>query len=145
MDLTRKPSSMVAEPSNQHRSKIKLANFQAKEKQDLYPGYNATPEKIREPLSKFGDNTSVNHYFFQSATASVEDVCSPGYFDWMRDSFRSGRSKSVIHLVSCYLGTISEGLTVVDLSLIDAPSPSGGNVIMAPVTRFEPVKADKAA
>ena len=130
-----------------------MPNFEAKtkpemaakhEREPLYPTYDATPEKIREPLSKFGDNTAVNHYFYQSATASVEDVCSPGYFDWMRDSFRSGRSKSVIHLVSCYLGTISEGLVVVDLSLIDAPSPSGGPVIMAPVKRFEAGKTKAA-
>ncbi len=107
------------------------------EREPLYPTYDATPEKIREPLSKFGDNTAVNHYFFQSATASVEDVCSPGSFNWMRDSFRRGRSKNVIHLVSCYLGNIPEGLTQVDLSLVDAPSASSGPVTMAPVKRFE--------
>ncbi len=129
-----------------------MPNFEAKEKaefQKLYPEYNAAPQVEREPLSKMADGTACNHYYMHSKLDTVEMVSMPGYFDFMRDTFRSGKQKGVVHLVSCYLGEIGDGLTQVELQLLDAPSPSGGPVIMAvgPVTRFAPVEVpkDKAA
>jgi hypothetical protein len=120
-----------------------MATFTAREKQPLYPVEDLTPEKITEPLCKFSDGTSINHFYHRSKTDTVEMVTAPGFFNFMRDSFRSGRQKSVVHLVSCFLGEVEEGLTQIDLCLVDAPSSFDGNVIMARVTRFEPVKAVK--
>ena len=127
-----------------------MPNFEAKEKQEfqkLYPEYNAGPEPDREPLCKMADGTACNHYYMHSKFDTVEMVTAPGYFNFMRDTFRSGRQKGVVHLVSCYLGKIEDGLKEVQLQLLDAPSPSGGPVVMAVgnIQRFEPAKAVKAA
>ena len=128
-----------------------MANFQvkeAKEFKNLYgPEYNAAPEREREPLGKISDGTCCNAYFLHDRFATVEEVCAPGFFDFMRDTFRSGKQKGVCHFVTAYLGEISDGLTQVELQVLDAPSPSGGPVIMAVgnVQRFEPAKAVKAA
>ena len=125
-----------------------MPNFEAKDKQEfqkLYPEYDAGPAPDREPLCKMADGTACNHYYMHSKFDTVEMVSMPGYFDFMRDTFRSGKQKGVVHLVSCFLGVIEEGLTQVELQLLDAPSASSGPVVMAVgrVTRFEPVKADK--
>lgn len=51
----------------------------------------------------------------------------------MKETFRSGKQKSVVHLVSCYLGEVETGLVKIDLHLVDAPSSYDGHVIMARV------------
>ena len=126
-----------------------MSNFQAKEAREfknLYgPEYNAGPPPEREPLGKVSDGTCCNIYFLHDKFATVEMITAPGFFDFMRDTFRSGKKKGVVHLVTAYLGLIEDGLTQVDLQLLDAPSLSGGPVIMAAgnIQRFESAKADK--
>ena len=78
-----------------------MPNFAVKEK----PAAIVAP--IREPLSKVSDGTALNHYYHRSKTDSLEDVTAPGYFNWMRDTFRSGFKKGVIHYVSVHLGEIA--------------------------------------
>jgi hypothetical protein len=103
------------------------------------------PEHPREPLCKVSDGTSANHYYFRDKFASVADVSAPGYFDFMRDSFTSGSNKGVIHMILCHLGEIADGLTAVDLHVVDAPRSIREPVIMAvgAVQKFAPPKADK--
>jgi hypothetical protein len=128
-----------------------LANFQVKEAQEfknLYgPEYNAGPAPEREPLSKISDGTCVNSYFFHDKFATVEEVCAPGFFDFMRSTFQSGSKKGVCHFVSAYLGKIEDGLTEVQLQVLAVPSQSEGPVIMAVgrIQEFKPAKAVKAA
>jgi hypothetical protein len=111
-----------------------MPNFQTVTKE------NHTPQPMREPLCQMHDGTSVNVYYLRSKTDTVEDVSSPGFFDFMRDNFRSGDWRGVIHMVRCHLGEVKDGLTEVDLHVVDAPSPSGGPVVMAlgPVKKFKP-------
>ena len=95
-----------------------MPNFEAKEKQEfqkLYPEYAAGPAPDREPLSKMADGTACNAYFMHSKFDTVEMVSMPGYFDFMRDTFRSGKQKGVCHFVTAYLGEIGDGLTQVEL------------------------------
>ena len=131
-----------------------MPNFEAVSKQDLaakadpqhlYPKYDATPEQHREPLDKFSDGTALNHFYFRSKTDTVAEVSAPGFFDFMRDTFRSGRQQSVVHFITCLLGEIADGLTQVELHLVDAPSQFSGPVVMAAgdVKKFKPFKADK--
>ena len=110
-----------------------MATFTAKTKEELYPTYDATPERIIEPLPKLHDGTSVNVYFYRSKTDTPEDVLRPGFFNHMKQTFRSGRQKSVLHLVSCFLGEVETGLVQIDLHVVDAPSSYDGHVIMARV------------
>ena len=119
--------------------------FSAKTKHEMDPLYPVIEPagKIIEPLPKFSDGTACNVYYHRSTTDTVEDVLRPGWFNHMKETFRSGKQRSVLHLVSCYLGEIETGLVQIDLYLADAPSSFDGNVIMKPVTRFEPAKADK--
>lgn len=113
-----------------------MPDFQAKEKDDQhYP-----PQPEREPLDKVSDGTAVNHYYLRDRLATVEDVSAPGFFDFMRDTFRSGSSKGVIHMVTAHLGEVADGLIEVDLHCVEAPTPSGGPVVMAvaDVKKFRP-------
>ena len=114
-----------------------MPNFAVKEKP------TAIVAPIREPLSKVSDGTALNHYYHRSKTDSVEDVTAPGYFNWMRDTFRSGFKKGVIHYVSVHLGEIADGLTQVDLHVVDVPATFSQPVIMAVgnVTHFTKAKA----
>ena len=67
-----------------------MANFVVEEKDRPAP---ARPE---EPLPHLSDGTACNSYYFRSKTNTVRDVCRPGRFDFMRDSFRSGAHKGVV-------------------------------------------------
>lgn len=113
-----------------------MPNFQAKTKEDL----PAPPAPEREPLCKMADGTVVNHYYFRDKTLTVDDVSAPGFFNFMRDCFRSGGGKGVVHMVTCHLGEVTEGLTEVDLHLVAAPGSYTGTVLMAvgPVKRYKP-------
>ena len=62
------------------------------------------PARLEEPLPHLSDGTAVNQYYFRSKTDTVRDVCKPGRFNFMRDSFRSGAHKGVVHLVKAMLG-----------------------------------------
>ena len=101
---------------------------------------------VREPLCKVSDGTAINHYYLKDKIATVEDVCAAGFFNFMREPFLSGSSKSVVHFVTAHLGSVAEGLTTVDLHLVDAPRSLLEPVIMAagPVQRFTPPTADKS-
>ena len=107
---------------------------------------NAPPPPPREPLDKWSDGTAVNHYYMRSKTDDVIDVCKPGYFNFMKETFRSGGHKGVVHYVTCLLGQIEDGLTEVRLHLIDAPGGFSGDVIMAKgeSRKFTPVRHDGA-
>ena len=100
-----------------------MATFTAKTKDEIDPLYPVTPptQKILEPLPKMADGTSMNHYYHRSTTDTVEDVLRPGRFDHMKDTFRSGAQKSVVHLVTCLLGEIETGLTRMDIHLWSPP------------------------
>lgn len=117
-----------------------MTSFTAKTKEELYPEYDATPQPEREPLCKMADGTAVNHYYFRDRAASVNDVSAPGFFNFMRDCFRSGGGKGVVHMVTCQLGEVAEGLTEVDLHLVVAPGNFSGPVVMAvgPVKHYKP-------
>jgi hypothetical protein len=121
-----------------------MVNFTAKEKGEPKPG-GVTPERAREPLDKFSDGTAVNHYYFRSKTDTVATVTAPGFFNFMRETFSSGIKKGIVHFVTCHLGEVSDGLTQVDLHVVDVPTQFSGPVLMAAgsVNHFEPVKADK--
>ena len=86
------------------------------------------------------DNTAVNHYYHRSKTDTLEDVLRPGFFNFMKENFRSGKQKAVVHLVSCYLGEIEDGLTIIDLNLVDAPAGQNQDVLMAQTKRFDAYK-----
>ena len=113
-----------------------MPNFQAKTKEDPYP-----PKPEREPLPHVSDGTAFNHYYYRDKAHTVDDVSAPGFFNFMRDTFRSGAQKSVVHMVTCQLGEVAEGLIEVDLHVVDAPSASTGPVTMAvgPVNRYKPI------
>jgi len=117
-----------------------MPTFVAKTKKELYPEYDATPQPEREPLPHVADGTAVNHYYYRGKVDTVDDVSAPGFFNFMRDTFRSGRQKAVVHWVTCDLGDVTEGLIRIDLHLVDAPSAFSGPVVMAcgPVKRFKP-------
>jgi len=119
----------------------------AKTKKELYTEYDETPPPPpeREPLPKVSDGTAVNCYYYRDRAASVDDVSAPGYFNFMRDCFRSGANKGVVHKVTCDLGEITEGLITVDLHVVAAPSAHSGHVVMAvgPVIRYKPVAKAK--
>lgn len=101
--------------------------FTAKTKEDLPD----TPPPEREPLPHISDGTAVNHYYFRDKTLTVDDVSAPGFFNFMRDCFRSGAAKSVVHKITCDLGEVAEGLTEVGLHVVVAPSAHSGHVVMA--------------
>ena len=111
-----------------------MPQFEAKTKEDPYP-----PKPEREPLSHVADGTAFNHYYYRDKAYTVDDVSAPGFFNFMRDTFRSGAQKSVVHMVTCQLGEVAEGLIEVDLHVVDAPSASTGPVTMAagPVKRYK--------
>lgn len=117
-----------------------MPNFQAKSKKELYPEYDETPPPPPEPLCKMADGTAVNHYYFRDKTLTVDDVSAPGFFNFMRETFRSGGGKGVIHMVTCQLGEVAEGLTEVDLHVVSAPGSYNGKVVMAagPVKHYKP-------
>ena len=108
-----------------------------------------TPAKPapQEPLPHISDGTSINQYYHRSRTDTVRDVCRPGHFDFMRDTFRSGAKMGVVHMVKCMLGEVVDGLTEVDLHLVEAPSPYSGPVLMAKgaARKYTPVKHDAEA
>ena len=112
-----------------------MPNFQAKTKES----HHQQPE--REPLPHVSDGTALNHYYYRDKAYTVDDVSAPGFFNFMRDTFRSGAQKSVVHMVTCQLGEVAEGLIEVDLHVVDAPSASTGPVTMAvgPVKRYKPI------
>lgn len=109
-----------------------------------------TVQPEREPLCKVSDNTDCNHYYYRDEFATVEDVSKPGFFNFMRDTFRSGAKRRntprVVHMIMCDLGEVTEGLTRIDLHVVEAPSAFDGPVTMAvgTATRFKPTaKTDK--
>ena len=115
-----------------------MPNFAVKEKD------SPTPTRLEEPLPHLSDGTAVNCYYHRSKTDTVRDVCRPGRFDFMRESFRSGAHKGVIHMVKCMLGNAEDGLTEIDLHLVEAPGSYSGPVIMAKgaVRKYSPVRHD---
>ena len=50
------------------------------------------PARVRpeEPLPHIADGTAINIYYHRSKTDSVRDVCRPGRFNFMRDTFPGG-------------------------------------------------------
>jgi hypothetical protein len=63
----------------------------------------------------------------------------------MRDTFRSGGQKGVVHMITAHLGEVAEGLTELTLHLVDAPTQFGGPVVMAvaDTRRFKPATKPK--
>ena len=90
----------------------------------------AAPVRELEPLCKWADGTAVNVYYHRDKVATVLDVCKPGFFNFMRDTFRSGAGQGVVHYVICVLGDAAAGFKEVRLILDKAPLPSGGDVTM---------------
>ena len=118
-----------------------MRNFQAKTKEELHDNQPPNlPQPECEPLCKMADGTDMNHYYFRGKAVTVDEVSAPGFFNFMRENFRSGRQKSVVHMVTCQLGEVTEGLIEVDLHLVDAPSAFSGPVVMAvgPVKHYKP-------
>jgi hypothetical protein len=122
-----------------------VTNFVAKEKGELYPVQPPKTSPIREPLPKVADGTAVNHYYFRDKAATVAEVSAPGFFDFMRDTFRSGGQKGVVHMITAHLGEVAEGLTEVTLHLVDAPTQFSGPVVMAvaDTKRYKPATKPK--
>ena len=123
-----------------------MPTFTSRTKSQMQNYDEPAPAPVREPLCKVSDGTAVNNFYMKSKTDTVEDVIGPGYFNFMRDTFLSGASRSVVHFVTCHLGDVAEGLTAIDLHLVNAPRSLSEPVIMAagPVQRFTLPTADKS-
>jgi len=104
-----------------------MPNFQAKLKNEI----NLPEQPPREPLPKLADGTDVNVYYFRDKTATVTDVTAPGFFNFMRDTFRSGARMGVVHMVKCLLGEVADGLVEIDLHVTASPDTYSGPVLMA--------------
>ena len=82
-----------------------MTQFEAKTAAELRGEPAEAPKQPQlDPLCKWADGTAVNVFYHRDPRATVQNVLKPGYFDFMRDTFISGRDKSVIHYVICVLG-----------------------------------------